>query len=327
MHATDATLSPPARGHARGHAHGPVSPRTLAWGVGLTVGFVLVEAAAGWWAGSLALVGDAGHNLADAASLAFSAYAVWIARRPSHAGMTYGYHRVAVLAALANGASLVGIAAGLGWGAVERLAHPAPAHGWVMVATAAVAVALNLTIGSWLHAGSHGDLNVRSARLHLLGDAASAGGVVVAGLIVALTGASVADPIVSLLIAGLILVTSWGVLKESVGVLLEAAPAGVDMAAVERDLAAAEGVGGVHDLHVWTIGPGVVAASVHVVAADGRAALRAVVASLRQHGINHTTVQVHPPGDDDADAGQCRGDPDAMYCRITPDVSHAGHHH
>ena len=299
----------------------------MGWAVGLTAAFVAVEATAGFLSHSLALVGDAGHNLADAAALSFSWYALVVARRPSHARMTFGYHRVAILAALVNAVSLVAIAAGLGWGAVERLAHPAAAQGWVMVAVASVAVAMNFTIGSWLHAGSHGDLNVRSARLHMLGDAVSAIGVVAAGLIVALTGWTVADPVVSLLIAALILASSWGVLKESVGVLLEAAPAAVDMAAVERDLAAVGGVSDVHDLHVWTVGPGVIAASVHVAAGDGRAALRDVVACLRRHGVNHTTVQVHTPGDDDArrccDGGRGGG----VYCRMEPAVSHVGHHH
>ena len=293
----------------------------MAWAVALTLAFVVVEATAGGLAHSLALVSDAGHNFADAAALAFSWYALSIARRPSHARMTFGYHRVGILAALVNAVSLVAIAVGIGYGAVERLRHPEPAHGWVMVAVAAVAVALNFTIGSWLHAGSHHDLNVRSARLHMLGDAVSAVGVVLAGLVVALTGAIVADPIVSFLIAGLILVSSWGVLKESVAVLLEATPAGTDMAAVQRGLTAVAGVVGTHDLHVWTVGPGVVAASVHV-RVDGngndRRVLRAVVAELQRHGINHTTVQV------DAD---CCGDAADLYCRMEPHAAHIGHRH
>ncbi len=322
MHDTHPT---PSCGHDHGHGHDhdhpPVSTAKMGWAVGLTLAFVAVEAAAGGLSHSLALVGDAGHNLADAAALAFSWYALWIARRPSHAGMTFGYHRVGILAAFANAASLVVIAIGLAYGAVDRLRHPEPAHGWVMVAVAAVAVAMNFTIGAWLHAGSHHDLNVRSARLHMLGDAVSAIGVVVAGLVVAVTGWAPADPGVSLLIAGLILASSWGVLRESVAVLLEATPAGTDMAAVGRGLAGVPGVAGVHDLHVWTVGPGVVAASVHVrVDCDGddRRVLRAAVAELRRHGINHTTVQV------DAD---CCGDAADLYCRMEPAASHVGHRH
>ena len=307
--------------HDHGHDDAAVSPAKMGWAVGLTLGFVAVEATAGALSHSLALVSDAGHNLADAAALGFSAYALWIARKPSHAAMTFGYHRVGILAALVNAVSLVAIAVGVGYEAVVRLWHPAPAHGWVMVAVAAVAVALNFTIGGWLHAGSHHDLNVRAARLHMLGDAVSAVGVVVAGLVVALTHWTVADPIVSLLIAVLILFSSWGVLKESVAVLLEATPAGTDMAAVADGLGAVDGVVSTHDLHVWTVGPGVVAASVHVrVDCEGRdrQVLRAVVAELRRHGINHTTVQV------DQD---CCGEEADLYCRMEPQASHIGHHH
>ena len=160
----------------------------------------------------------------------------------------------------------------------------------------------------------------------MLGDAVSAVGVVVAGLVIALTGWQLADPVVSLLIGGLILLSSWGVLKESVNVLLEATPAGTDMAAVERDLAAVPDVAGVHDLHVWTVGPGVIAASCHVVRTDAgadRDVLRGVVAGLRRHGINHTTVQVVTA---DADNAVCCGGGE-MYCRMEPVVSHVGHHH
>jgi cobalt-zinc-cadmium efflux system protein len=313
----------PACSHDHDHDHAPVSAAKMGWAVGLTLAFVAVEATAGGLSHSLALVGDAGHNFADAAALGFSWYALWIARKPSHARMTFGYHRVGILAALVNAVSLVGIALGIGWEAVERLRHPVPAAGWVMVAVAGVAVALNFTIGSWLHAGSHHDLNVRSARLHMLGDAVSAIGVVVAGLVVALTHWTVADPVVSLLIAGLILVSSWGVLRESVTVLLEATPAGTDMAAVERELTAVAGVASFHDLHVWTVGPGVVAACVHVRAEDcsadgGRHVVRAVADGLRRHGINHTTVQV--------DADCCGGEAD-VYCKIEPHAVHIGHSH
>jgi cobalt-zinc-cadmium efflux system protein len=248
---------------------------------------------------------------------------LWIARKPSHARMTFGYHRVGILAALVNASSLVVIALLIFWEAIARLRHPEPAHGWVMVGVAAVAVALNFTIGSWLHAGSHHDLNVRSARLHMLGDAISAIGVVVAGLVVATTGATIADPIISFLIGGLILVSSWGVLCESVNVLLEGTPAGIDMKIVEADIAAVQGVRGVHDLHVWTVGPGVIAASLHIVVeeetiAAGQRVLRSVSAQLQaKHRINHATVQVEVSGD-------CG---DGMYCCIEPHEMHVGHSH
>jgi cobalt-zinc-cadmium efflux system protein len=309
--------------HDHDHSHAPVTPGKMGLAVGLTLGFVVLEAGSGLFAHSLALLSDAGHNFADAAALGFSWYALWIARKPSHARMTFGYHRVGILAALVNASSLVVIALAILWQAVDRLRHPEPAHGWIMVGVAAVAVALNFTIGSWLHAGSHHDLNVRSARLHMLGDAISAIGVVLAGLVVATTGATLADPIISFLIAGLILISSWGVLKESVNVLLEGTPKGIDMQTVEKDIAAVEGVRGIHDLHVWTVGPGVIAASLHIVVEEetiraGQRVLRNVSAQLQvKHRINHATVQVELSGD-------CS---DGMYCCIEPHEVHVGHSH
>jgi cobalt-zinc-cadmium efflux system protein len=295
----------------------------MGWAVALTLGFVVIEAVSGLFAHSLALLSDSGHNLADAAALGFSWYALWIAKKPSHARMTFGYHRVGILAALVNASSLVVIALLIFFEAVGRLRHPQSPHGWVMVGVAAVAVGLNFTIGSWLHAGSHHDLNVRSARLHMLGDAISAIGVVIAGLVVAITGATMADPIISFLIAGLILISSWGVLRESVNVLLEGTPAGIDMQRVEQDISAVTGVRGVHDLHVWTVGPGVIAASLHIVVeeqtiAAGQRVLRAVSAQLQaKHRINHATVQVEV-------TGECA---DGMYCCIEPHEVHVGHRH
>jgi cobalt-zinc-cadmium efflux system protein len=164
---------------------------------------------------------------------------------------------------------------------------------------------------------------VRSARLHMMGDAISAIGVVVAGLVVATTGATIADPIVSFLIGGLILISSWGVLLESVNVLLEGTPKGIDMIGVERDITAVEGVRGMHDLHVWTVGPGVIAASVHILVdhqtiQDGQKVLRSVASELKaRHRINHSTVQVEVEG-------MCE---DGVYCCIEPDEVHLGHSH
>src|ERR1700704_1166488 len=157
--------------HSHGHAHASanVSAGTMGAAVALTLAFVLAEAFGGWWGNSLALLSDAGHNLADAAALGFSWYALWIAGKPSHQGMTFGYHRVGIFAALANAIIL----------------EPQVANGPVMIVVAAAAIIVNLVIGLWLHKGSKGDLNIRSAYLHMLGDAASGFGVVIAGGLVA----------------------------------------------------------------------------------------------------------------------------------------------
>jgi cobalt-zinc-cadmium efflux system protein len=278
--------------------------------VALTLSFVIVEAGFGWYAHSLALLSDAGHNLADAAALAFSWYAIWIANKPSHHGMTFGYHRVGIFAALANAVSLVLIAVFIGWEAIVRIREPEVANGPIMIGVAAAAIAVNLTIGLWLHKGSKGDLNIRSAYLHMLGDAVSAFGVVIAGVLVATMQAPLADPVVSLIIAGLILYSSNGVLRECATVLLEGTPPGVDMPAVISVIKNVVGVLDVHDLHVWTVGPGVVACSCHILVAeqsirDGQQVLRAVVHDIEHRfHITHTTVQVEVEG--------C--DVDDMYC-------------
>jgi cobalt-zinc-cadmium efflux system protein len=315
--------------HDHAHHHTHVAARTDTWklaaAVVLTVAFVAGEAIAGYFAHSLALLSDAGHNFADAAALGFSWYALCVAKKPAHKDMTYGYHRVGILAALVNAVSLVVIALLILWEAVDRLRHPEPVHGWLMIVVAAIAIAVNLLIGFWLHAGSKHDINVRSAYLHMIGDAVSAFGVVLAGIVVVVNGWHLADPIVSFLIAGLILWSSWGVLKESVSVLLEATPYGMDMQAVEKCIASVPGVLNVHDLHVWTVGPGAVACSCHILVAEqsireGQQILKAVVEELgHHHTINHATVQVEVEGHESNE----------LYCCIEPAAgsAHVGHHH
>ena len=282
--------------------------------VALTLAFVMVEAISGWLSHSLALLSDAGHNLADAAALGFSWYALSIANKPSHEGMTFGYHRVGIFAALANAVSLVLIAVFIGWEALGRIREPQAANGSVMVVVAVAAIVVNLAIGLWLHKGSKDDLNIRSAYLHMLGDAVSAFGVVIAGALVATMHLPVADPVVSLLIAGLILYSSYGVLRESCNVLLEGTPAGMDMPAVIASIKNVGGVLDVHDLHVWMVGPGVVACSCHILVAEqsireGQQVLRAVVHDIeRRFHITHTTIQVEVEGCD-ADDMYCMGQP------------------
>ena len=282
----------------------------MAGAVALTLAFVLAEAIGGWWGNSLALLSDAGHNLADAATLGLSWYALWMAGKPSHERMTFGYHRVGVFAALINALSLVLIALFIGWEAIVRIQHPEPASGGLMIGLASGAIVVNLVIGSWLHQGAKHDINVRSAYIHQIGDAVSAFGVVVAGIVIVTTQWLLADPVVSLIIAALILYSSYGVLSESATVLLEGTPAGTDMPAVIAAMKNVRGVLDVHDLHVWMVGPGVVACSCHIVVAEqsvreGQQVLRAVVRDIEERfHITHTTVQVEVEGCDATD----------MYC-------------
>jgi cobalt-zinc-cadmium efflux system protein len=308
-------MAPQDHNHQHGHSHSHALPadlssRTMGTAVAITLVFVAIEALSGWFGNSLALLSDAGHNLADAAALGFSWYAISISRKPSHEGMTFGYHRVGVFAALINAVSLVFIAAWIGLEALGRIRHPEPANGPVMIIVAAVAMVVNLVIALWLRGASEHDMNVRSAYLHMAGDAASACGVVVAGVIVTVTHMSLADPFVSFGIAALILYSSYGVLRESTTVLLEGTPPGMDMPKVVSAIRSVAGVLDVHDLHVWMVGPGVVACSCHIVVAEqsvreGQQVLRAVVGDIEHRfHITHTTVQVEVEG--------CEADD--MYC-------------
>jgi len=308
-----------------GHNHGntaTLTGRRLGLSIGITLLFVLVEAVSGYFSHSLALLSDAGHNLADALALVFSWYGIWIALRPSTAQRTFGYHRVGILAALVNAISLVIIALLIFWEAFNRLRHPGPVQTTPMIVVALIAILMNTTISLWLKSASRNDLNVRSAYLHMLGDAVSAAGVVVAGVIIAISGTAIADPMVSILIGILILWSSWGILTESVNVLLEAIPKGMDMADVERTISGVHGVLAVHDLHVWTVGSGMVCCSCHVMVNEqsvrsGENVLRAVTEKLQHHfGIAHATIQVEVEG--------C--DPDDMYC-IKRASEHASDHH
>ncbi len=280
------------------HAHGPTTGRFLGPGIALTLAFVLGEAAAGYMAQSLALISDAGHNFADALALIFSWYAVWVGRRPADAQRTYGYHRVGVLAALVNAGSLVVLALFISWEAVQRLRFPEPVHGGVMIGVALAAVLLNGLISWWLHAEAKHDLNIRSAYLHMLGDALSGVGVIIAGVIVAVTGQSGADAVVSLVIGLLILWSSWGIVTEAVGVLLEAAPKDVDVAKLIRAIQQVPGVRGVHDVHVWSIASGRAACSCHILVGEQSARegqrVQQAVAEMLAHDfhIGHTTIQV-----------------------------------
>lgn len=296
-------------GHNHDHDES-VTGRLLVLSIVITIAFVIGEAIAGYFSHSLALLSDAGHNFSDALALIFSWYGFWIAQRPSTAKRTFGHHRVGILAALVNSVSLVVIALLIFWEAFSRLRQPVAVHSTLMIEVALIAVLVNTLISLWLRSTAKKDLNVRSAYMHMVGDAVSAVGVVIAGVVVAVTGTSIADPLVSIIIALLILWSSWGILREAVNVLLEAMPAGMNIEAVEQTIAAVEGVNAVHDLHVWTIGSGIIACSCHVTVEEqsvreGENVLRSVAEALRhEHGIAHSTIQVEVEG--------C--DPNDMFC-------------
>ncbi len=279
------------------HSHVPMERRLLlAAGVtGLVCGGQVVG---GLLTGSLALLSDAAHVFLDTFALALSYAALVAARRPPTARHTYGYHRVQVLAALVNGATLAAVAVGIFREAIGRIREPSPVLAGPMLAVAAGGLVVNLAVAWMLHRHDRNDLNVHSAFLHVVGDALGSVGVIGAGIVILLTGWTLADPLVSLGIGLVILLGAVRVLKRSVHILSEGVPEGMSARAVLDRIAAVQGVSEVHDLHVWTVSPGYVALSAHVVIADqSLSAAESVLDDLkrvlhREFGIAHTTIQI-----------------------------------
>jgi cobalt-zinc-cadmium efflux system protein len=282
------------------HHHEPGDRRALAIVLALVLGFAGVEALTGLAADSLALLADAAHMLSDALALGLALFAAWLARRPATPQRSFGWRRAEVLAALVNALVLVGIGAAIVWAAVGRLSDPPTVLGGWVLAAGAAGLVVNLVAARVLHGAGSG-LNVRAAMLHVLADLASSAGVVLAGLIVLATGWEYADPIAAIVIGLLVIASTAGVLRETVGVLLEGAPEGMDAREVGAAIASTEGVVGVHDLHLWTITSGFPALSAHVLVeagADCHAIRRQLEVVLRERfGLSHTTLQVeHAPG-------------------------------
>jgi cobalt-zinc-cadmium efflux system protein len=261
----------------------------------LTAVFMVVEAVGGWLSGSLALLADAGHMLTDVGALGLTMVTAWIARRPADHAKTYGYQRWEILAALVNGAALFGIAGWVVMEAFHRFRDPEPIKAGLFLAVAIAGFVVNLVSLGLLHGAHHDNLNARGAYLHILGDVLGSLGAIAAAAIIALTGWTMADPIISVAIALLILVGAWRLLKESTDILLEAVPRGVSMPEVQRCMLGVSGVTAVHDLHVWTVTSGVVAMSGHAVVPDLHThpdVLEGIRAQMARLGIGHVTVQL-----------------------------------
>jgi cobalt-zinc-cadmium efflux system protein len=278
-----------------GHLHGS-GGRALGMALVLVAGFAVVEAVTGFFADSLALLADAAHMVGDAGSLGLAAFAVWVARRPATAERSFGYQRAEILAALANGVALVALSIWIFVEAAHRLGDPPePAAGWVL-AVGAAGLAVNLAAAAILHGSRAGSLNVEAAFRHVLADAAGSVGVIVSALVVLATGWVYADPLVGILIGFLVLASSWTVLRDSLRILLESTPAGIDADDVGRAMLEVESVRDVHDLHIWTITSGFAALSAHVLCEPGsdcHAARRRIEEVLRhRYGLTHTTLQV-----------------------------------
>lgn len=274
-------------GHGHGHHHAPLSKA-----VWLTAGFTLVELGGGLFSGSLALLADAGHMASDIVALGLALMASRIAERPATARMSYGYGRARLLAAQANGLALWFLSGWIGWEAFERLNSPHPVKGAVLLAIAVLGLVVNLIILRWLH--GEGDLNTRAAFWHVLGDAVGSIAAIVAGLVILLTGWTPIDPILSFLVAGILVWGGWRLLRETTMELMESVPAGFHVEALQAALDDAAGVAGTHHVHVWRLPSGQVALSAHVrieAMADWDAILPALLATLQELGVSHATLQ------------------------------------
>ena len=284
-------------GHGHGHSHAPASfGRAFAIGITLNIVYVAAEAVYGVLANSLALLADAGHNFSDVLGLGAAWFAVWLGGKAPSARFTYGLRGSSILAALSNAVILLLVTGGIAWEAVLRLMHPEPAAGVTIMAVAAGGVLVNGVTALMFMSGRKDDLNIRGAFLHMASDALIALGVVVTGAAILFTGWVWLDPAVSLAISGVIVLGTWSLLRESLGLAMHAVPAGVDEAAVRGYLAGLPGVTEVHDLHIWGMSTSETALTAHLVRPDALlddALLAGACAHLRERfSIGHATLQV-----------------------------------
>lgn len=283
--------------HTHGHpSAGSAHSRRLRIALVLTASYMVIQATVGFISGSLVLVADAGHMLADVVALSLALFAIWFAKRPASAAKTYGYYRVEILAALTNAALLFAISGYILYEAVQRFTSPPDVPGVPMVVVAAIGLLVNLAATYALFSGASESLNVRGAYLETLSDALGSIGAVIAGVLILTTGWMYADPLFAAAIGLFILPRTWKLMRESIDILLEGTPRGLDVASVQERMLAVDDVQSVHDLHIWTVTSGFIALSGHVKvapASDRDRVLTGVQAVLRRDfDIDHVTVQV-----------------------------------
>ena len=283
----------------------------------LTLAFVIIEAGAGIFANSLALLTDAAHNLTDVIALGLTWFAVRVTAQPANAQKTYGYHRAGILVALLNSTTLVLISLGIFYEAYRRFVNPPEVESRILICVGLIAVVINLVTALLVHRGSEHDLNLRSAFVHLMGDVLSTVGAVIAGVIIYFTNANWLDPLVSVLIGFLILYNAWGILRDAVDILLEATPRDVNIKNMVHDITQIEGVLGIHDIHVWSLTQSLRTMSGHILTDDlhisAGARIQHQISELlqRRYNIAHATLQL--------ECVDCF--PDSLYCDLN------GHFH
>lgn len=280
------------------HFHRRSNPRVnqaLCRALGVTLLFMGVEFAAGIWANSLALVSDAAHMLIDAGAMALSLFVQWIASRPKTKVMSFGYHRAEILGALGSGLLVWVIAGGLIHEALLRLSSPPPVVGSVVLITATLGLVANLLSMKLLHSASHENLNAKAAYIHLLSDCLGSLAAMIAGAAIWWGGVYWIDPTVTFLSAGLMVLSSWQLIKQSVEILMESTPQGTDPTEVQHDLEELSDVVEVHDLHIWSVSTGRLALSVHLISKNENVLGLANELLGHKYGILHTTIQIEHP--------------------------------
>ena len=275
--------------------------RAFAIGVMLNVIFVAIEAGYGVAAGSLALIADAGHNLSDVLSLLLAWGAGLLATKPATEKRTYGFRKVTIMASLASAILLLVALGGITWEAIGRFFDPKPVEGMTVIAVAAIGVVINTITALLFVSGQKHDLNIRGAFLHMAADAGVSFGVVVAGIIIMVTGWLLIDPLISLLIVAVILVGTWSLLRDSMNLAIDSVPEGIDIAGIKRYLTGLENVSQIHDLHVWPMSTTEVALSVHLIIVDD-SLNNDFLPKLQQQlydrfSIEHSTIQVERKDD------------------------------
>lgn len=302
--------------HEHEHEHyGSIGNAALIATLGITIGIMAAELVGGLFSNSLALVGDAGHMLTDSLALGLSLFANNLARRPSTLTRTFGYHRVEIMAALANGTILILVSIAVFFEAYQRFRQPPDVHAPLMLVIAVIGLIGNFAGMMLLRRGRHGSLNIKGAFLHVMADAVSSIGVIVAGIIIILTGLTIADPVIATVIGLIILWGAVRLVRDSVDILMESVPRHIQVEDVVKSIKDVPGVEEIHDVHVWTITSGITALSAHLMIEDQMVSRSAEVREAVTHmlgesfEITHTTLQL--------ESSRCESCPVGVVCQMT----------
>ncbi len=297
--------------HKHNHTHAMTvgtASRALLIGISINIAYALAEVAVGIRIGSMGLVADAGHNLSDVAGLLLALIAVRLAARKATAKYTFGYRKASILISLLNALLLLAAVVGIIRESIERFLDPQPVAGWSVAATAAAGVAVNYLSARLLRSGKERDLNIRGAYLHMILDALVSVGVVVSGIVISLTGWNAIDPIIGIVVAGIIVYSSWNLLTASFRLAVDGVPDGIDVASIEQALLSIDGIRDVHHIHIWGISTTQNAMTAHLVVDDlssWESVRRRAKHLLAEHGIDHSTLEIETEAGRDSSCDGC----------------------